>query len=163
MSHLQHGAPGHIPEILGVSLPGSLDSHSAREEQVHQLQQLHRHVPVFLDQLLVTALISVVSEKSKVKNQLKACKVLSSTYSSTYPSTTPLLSLKNVRWMLNPISSSLYKNVGNSYPPDLCSLRTLREDPDKLFGFLAELLGVAAFFWSLRELVLCCWFSPLKS
>ena len=49
------------------------------------------------------------------------------------------------------------------YPPDLCSLRTLREDPTKLLVFFAELLGVAAFFWSLRELVLCCWFSPLKS
>ena len=66
MSHLKHGAPGQVPELLGVPLPGGLDAHSAGEEQVHQLQQLHRHVSVLLDQLLVTALISIVTEKSKV-------------------------------------------------------------------------------------------------
>ena len=63
MSHLQHGAPGHVPELLCVLLPGSLNAHGAGEEEVHQLQQLHRHVAVLLDQLLITALISVVTER----------------------------------------------------------------------------------------------------
>ena len=66
MPHLEHGTPGQVPELLGVPLPGGLDPHGAGEEQVHQLQQLHGHVAVLLDQLLVTALISLVTEKSKV-------------------------------------------------------------------------------------------------
>ena len=62
ISHLEHRAPGHVPELLSVPLPGGLDTHGAGEEEVHQLQQLHRHMTILLDQLLVTALISVITE-----------------------------------------------------------------------------------------------------
>ena len=56
-------AQGTRPELLSVPHPGGLDTHGAGEEEVHQLQQLHSHMTILLDKLLVTALISVITEE----------------------------------------------------------------------------------------------------
>ena len=57
---LKDWAPGQVPQVCRLLLPGSLDSHGSGEQDVHQIQQLQSDVGVLADKLLVAALVSLV-------------------------------------------------------------------------------------------------------
>ena len=58
---LQHRAPGCVPKLSGGTLPGSVHLKSLSVQNCHKVEQLHGGVGVLAHQLLIRALIRIVS------------------------------------------------------------------------------------------------------